>query len=615
MPINRNSTKIFTYISDKLKEYDNKYEKEGTDSKLRKHQFLINKFFTNIEFEDIKGMLLYHSMGSGKTITSISIALEYIKRFNEKIIIMANKSLHQNYIFDIKKYLTLKKISETEINDILKNNFHFISMNASNIVLKFKEIDIKNKLLIIDEAHNMFNSVVNGSNSMLEIYNLIRKESTIKLILLSGTPIINTPYESVICFNLLVNKKINILPENYADFLNYLIDIDNEELYKIRLEKFGNRIIGLISYFDNDINEEFPKNLGINLVLCPMTKLQTEQYFIFKNMELEKQSNYFSKNRGKNIGIAKNEKGGIGDYKIKTRMLCNILPQDDIENCIKFNKIYENIKNVNNGKNISLIYSQFTNDYGIASLEKYFLKKNMLCLNKEFNLTTLSENNFFEKNNNDSETTVEKILKKKYFAIISGDVEFENRQKIQNLINNPKNKYGEYISIIIISSTGAEGLNFSNLRTIHILEPYWNYSRILQIQARGIRYQSHKNLKSDEQNVITYIYLSHLTKDVETTDEEIYTLAINKNTLINDFLDIYKKYSVDCDFHLKDNCAKCNVADKQLFNNNFEIDINISNPCHANISTEIEVVLVKDNIYKDKNGKLYKLINDELIPI
>ena len=614
--MNRNNTKIFSFISDRTKEYNIEYEKE--QNKLRRHQYIINKFFNNIQFEHIKGMLFYHSMGSGKTITSISIALEFIKNFKEKVIIMANKSLHQNYIFDIKKFLSFNNnnYSEESINNIIDKDFIFISMNASNIISKFKAINIKNKLLIIDEAHNMFNSVVNGSQNMTEIYNIIRNENNLKLILLSGTPIVNTPYESVICFNLLINNKYKILPENYADFLNYFIDIDNDELYKLRLDKLGNRIVGLISHYENEINEDFPKNLGIDVIKCPMTKTQSEQYFIFKNMELEKQSNYFSKNRGKNIGIAKNNKGSIGDYKIKTRMLSNILPQDDVINCIKFNKIYDNINNINNGKNISLIYSQFTNDFGIASLEKYLLKKNMLCLNKEFNITHLNENDFFNNNNNiENKSIVENILKKKYFAIISGTVDFEDRQKIQNLINNPKNKYGEFISIVIVSSTGAEGLNFSNLRSIHILESYWNYSRILQIQARGIRYLSHKELKSDEQNVKTFIYLSHLTNDVKTTDEEIYELAINNYDLINDFLNLYKKYSIDCDFHFKENCAKCNVDSKSLFNDNFEIDINISNPCHANIQTEIGVIHVENNIYKDKKGKFYKLINDELIPL
>ena len=610
MEISRNNTKIFSFIKDKMIDINNSYDSDKTV--FTRHQYVINNFMTTIEFKDVKGMLFYHGLGSGKTITSIGIALSFIKKYNQKVIIMANKSIHQNYIFDIKKYLTLNKIPENEMDPIIKDNFDFISMNASNILVKFKELSIKNKLLIVDESHNMFNSVVNGSKNMTELYDLVRNEKTIKIILLSGTPIINSPYEATICFNLLVNKS-TILPENYADFLNYFIDIDNEDLYKLRLEKLGNRIVGLVSYFQNEINKDFPKNLGIEIVKCPMTKIQAEQYLIYKNMELEKQSQFFSKNRGQNVGLAKNSKNSIGDYKIKTRMICNIFPQDGVENCVKYNKINEHINNINNGNNIALIYSQFTNNFGIASLAEYFLKKNMLCLNKEFDISNLTVNDFFKEDS--SETLAEKIVKKKYFAIISGEVEFENRQKIQNLINNSKNKYGEFISIIIVSSTGAEGLNFANLRSVHILESYWNYSRILQIQARGIRYKSHIELKDDEQDVKTFIYLSHLTDDVKSTDEEIYELAINNYALIKEFLDIYKKYSVDCNVNYKIDCAACNVNEKSLFNENFEIDINISNPCHANINTETEVEFVKDDIYKDKNGKLYKLVGDELVQI
>ena len=562
-------------------------------------------------------MLIYHGLGSGKSITSISIAFDYILKYKQKIIILMNKSLHQNYLTDIKKFLTLKKFSINEINDFITNNFEFFSLNASNILLKFKQTNIKNKLIIIDEAHNLFNSVVNGSKNLTELYYLLRNEDKVKIILLTGTPIINTPYEATMCFNLLINKSYHILPENYADFLNYFISIDNDDLYKLRLDKLGNRLIGLISHFQNEINDDFPADLGIDIIKCPMSKIQTEQYLIYKNMELEKASMVFSKNRGKNIGIAKNIKNGVGEYKIKTRMLCNYCPQEALENCVKFNKIFTNIKNINNGNNISLIYSQFTNNYGINSLSLFLLNNNFLLLNNEFNLNTLEHEEFFQNinNNNTNLSEAEKIIKKKYIAIISGDVEFENRQKIQNLINDPRNKYGEIISIIIVSSTGAEGLNFSNLRSIHILEPYWNYSRILQIKGRGIRFKSHIQLKDGEKNVKTFVYLSTLTEEVKTTDEEIYELAINNYEVIKDFLEIYKKFSIDCNINYKTDCTTCNVNEKPLFNENFEIDINLTNPCHSSITSEIDVEHVGDDIYKDKHGKLYKLVADELVKL
>jgi superfamily II DNA or RNA helicase len=612
--ISRNNTKIYSFIKNKIDTFNNDYDNKDI---LNKHQFVIKQFFHNITFDKIKGMLIYHGLGSGKSITSISIAFDYILKYKQKIIILMNKSLHQNYLTDIKKFLTLKNFPINEFNDFITNNFEFFSLNASNILLKFKQANIKNKLIIIDEAHNLFNSVVNGSKNLTELYYLLRNEDTVKIVLLTGTPIINTPYEITMCFNLLVNKSYNILPENYADFLNYFISIDNDDLYKLRLDKLGNRLIGLISYFQNEINDEFPADLGIDIIKCPMSKIQTEQYLIYKNMELEKASAVFSKNRGKNIGIAKNIKNGVGEYKIKTRMLCNYCPQEPLENCVKFNKIFTNIKNINNGNNISLIYSQFTNNYGINSLAPFLLNNNFLLLNNEFNLNTLEHEEFFQNinNTNTNLSEAEKIIKKKYIAIISGDVEFENRQKIQNLINDPRNKYGEIISIIIVSSTGAEGLNFSNLRSIHILEPYWNYSRILQIKGRGIRFKSHIQLKDDEKNVKTYVYLSTLTEEVKTTDEEIYELATNNYEVIKDFLEIYKKFSIDCNIHYKINCTTCNVNEKPLFNENFEIDINLTNPCHSNITSEIDVELVGDDIYKDKHGKLYKLVADELVKL
>jgi superfamily II DNA or RNA helicase len=610
--ISRNNTKIFSFIKNKLDEFNNTYDNKDI---LNKHQFLLKQFFYNISLDKIKGMLIYHGLGSGKSISSISIAFDYINKYKQKIIILMNKSLHQNYLTDIKKFLSLKKFSSDDTNTFINDNFEFFSLNSSNILQKFKQIKIKNKLIIIDEAHNLFNSVVNGSPNLTELYYLLRNENDIKILLLTGTPIINTPYEITMCFNLLVNKNYNILPENYADFLNYFISIDNDELYKLRLDKLGNRIVGLISYFQYEINEDFPLDLGIEIIKCPMTNIQTEQYLIHKNMEIEKASLVFSKNRGKNIGIAKNIKSGIGEYKIKTRMLSNYCPLDSINNCVKFNKIFNNIKNINNGNNISLIYSQFTNNYGIASLVQYFLNNNFLLLNNEFNLTTLKHEEFFKTTNTTALSEAEKIINKKYIAVISGDVEFENRQKIQNLINDTRNKYGDIISIIIVSSTGAEGLNFSNLRSIHILEPYWNYSRILQIKGRGIRFKSHTQLKDDEKNVKTFVYLSTLTEDVKTTDEEIYDLAINNYLIIQDFLNIYKKFSIDCYINYKIDCASCNVNEKQLFNENFEIDINISNPCHSNITSEIDVESIGNNIYKDKHGKLYKLVADELIKL
>ena len=57
-------------------------------------------------------------------------------------------------------------------------------------------------------------------------------------------------------------------------------------------------------------------------------------------------------------------------------------------------------------------------------------------------------------------------------SIIKGDISFESRNYIQHISNNPDNKYGDIIHMLLISSTGAEGLDLKCIRTVHIMEPY-----------------------------------------------------------------------------------------------------------------------------------------------
>ena len=59
------------------------------------------------------------------------------------------------------------------------------------------------KVIVIDEVHNLAASIAsNGFNAPI-IYELLMRAKNIKLVLLSGTPVINTPYELAIICNLL----------------------------------------------------------------------------------------------------------------------------------------------------------------------------------------------------------------------------------------------------------------------------------------------------------------------------------------------------------------------------------------------------------------------------
>ena len=220
-----------------------------------------------------RGILLYHELGSGKSIASIAATEGYINQ--KKIVIMTPASLSQNYenelliaskigrnlkktwtqikinkkspdmIAELSKYAISSKLVKKDglvwvplykddiegavikiekirynsvdakdakykaeidvaINHIIRNRYTFINYNGLSEKM-VKELGTKpfdNSFIIIDEIHNFISRIVNGSRLAKTVYNHLMNAKELKLILLSGTPIINQPYEIATLINL-----------------------------------------------------------------------------------------------------------------------------------------------------------------------------------------------------------------------------------------------------------------------------------------------------------------------------------------------------------------------------------------------------------------------------
>jgi superfamily II DNA or RNA helicase len=217
-----------------------------------------------------RGILLYHELGSGKSIASIAASEGYV--FNKKVVIMTPASLSQNYENELlfaskvgrnlkrnwtqvkvdKKSMAMMKsltdkyaitdkfvkknglvwiplyrgdiegaevvtesvkyYSDTKyreeldlsISHILRNRYTFINYNGLTEKM-IKELGAKpfdNAFIIIDEIHNFISRIVNGSRLAKSIYIHMMNARGTKLILLSGTPIINQPHEIATLINL-----------------------------------------------------------------------------------------------------------------------------------------------------------------------------------------------------------------------------------------------------------------------------------------------------------------------------------------------------------------------------------------------------------------------------
>jgi hypothetical protein len=85
-------------------------------------------------------------------------------------------------------------------------------------------------------------------------------------------------------------------------------------------------------------------------------------------------------------------------------------------------------------------------------------------------------------------------------TIVSKIQEYD--EKVENNVN------GEVIKILMITSSGAEGINLKNTRYVHIVEPYWHMVRLEQVIGRARRICSHQDLPEKMRTVQVFLYLS-----------------------------------------------------------------------------------------------------------
>ncbi len=150
--------------------------------------------------------------------------------------------------------------------------------------------------------------------------------------------------------------------------------------------------------------------------------------------------------------------------------------------------------------------------------------------------------------------------------------------KVYDLKNltDEDNKNGEIIKVIVISMTGAEGLDFKNLRQVHIMEPWYNLSLVEQIIGRAVRNCSHKHLPFKERNVEIFLYGTLLNGiDEEAVDLYIYRIAELKAVQIGRVSRILKESSVDCLLNIDQTLfteENMNTIVKQQLSNKMVID-------------------------------------------
>ena len=159
------------------------------------------------------------------------------------------------------------------------------------------------------------------------------------------------------------------------------------------------------------------------------------------------------------------------------------------------------------------------------------------------------------------------------FLEYHGGTSTKDRNRFLQEFNAESNSRGTERKVMCIGPAGTEGLNFTNIRQIHILEPYWNETLIEQIIGRGVRHCSHSKLPPEER--VVHVYKYRCVRPLGgrmTTDMAIYNLSRDKQNLIESFLNVIRGASVTCELnknhHPNQGRFKCFKQDSTIVLNN-----------------------------------------------
>ncbi len=593
---------------------------------LQKHQQRVLDYF--IENPKLRGLLIVHGTGSGKTLTAISIT-EQLRSYKE-VIVLAPRSLHDNFKKDLRKY--------THGNEDRMNRYVYISSNASNMMHKLetssddisgvdiKTLDLNNKLIVCDEFHNLMVAMSNGSKNASALYDMIMKSKNCKLIFLTATPIINNYYEIIIGLNLCKgyiygddNEKLTLFPEDENTFNKYFVDATTNELKNVN--KLRNRMFGLVSYYGDLYNhkvedfftdmrktikmEHFPDRLPIKVELVKMSSIQQVEYLSFREKErLETKNsigggNNYETLKGLNFkikagAITKSKSFGKStSYRIKSRQCSNVyFPEDNTINIYEKMEVYSpkicKIYNNMSKDNKVIIYSNFLKS-GLETMAGYLESKGY----KLFTPQTKFEEGV------------------KYYAYYTGDIKPDDRTATLKEYN----KLDTQLKVLLISSSGSEGLSLKTCREVHIMEPYWNLERIKQILARAIRFHSHDELPESQRNVQIYIYLAIYNhkpskKDELPTDVYLFTASIKKHHINQDMMKLVASVAIDCidsNKNLNFKCYECDPKNgRSLFINQLDKDMETPSPCQHTHEIKAKEFIIDGEIYYIADNDIYQ---------
>lgn len=450
-----------------------------------------------------RGMIAWHSTGSGKTCTSAGVIDAFWDTNREIIFATSIDALASNpeYKFHECSKNLYPRWRKNTVQDVgaqyKQRGVRFLSFaKLSNRVQNYKTnpndkdpqriVNLDNAILIIDEVHNLFRPLPTQQKEYKRLEEELtdpNKHKGLKVVILTATPG-DTPADIV--------KLLNIV-RTPSDPLITIPDSNNKESLSI----FIKSIRGLVSYFDmSSDNTKFPSVLEPKeFIRVPMSNAQFKKYIeAYKSVKTH-QTDYDE--------LAKNNQ--LSKYWEPARKYANMIFNFDKDMALsdfsaKLPVLLSQIAKFPLEKHY--VYSSFYTKLGYGGQGIVGIAKQMDVAGYE--KMSVADAQKFNKSGNLPPKGV-----KRYALAITSEVG-KHLDDILRIYNHPDNKYGEIIHVLLASQTYNEGIDLKAVRHIHYFEPLITMASDKQTLGRAARYCSHADLDRDagEWNVKLHRYIT-----------------------------------------------------------------------------------------------------------
>jgi Helicase conserved C-terminal domain len=481
-------------------------------------------------------LLVVHKIGAGKTCLSIQVGLKWrgtktklasgeTKDASKPLYVMP-ASLIPGFRAELRSkcagtdYITAAESSElvtlkpgsAEYNEIIarsderiNKDFIIMSYNKFASAMSVGASKVAAPVLIVDELQN-----VNSPGG--KYYAAVRKwteKYAGPIILMSATPLFDSAEE---INSLAVLMRLN--PQGV---------ISPEDIPRL--------FAGKVSYYEGAPDYTFP-DVMVRVKKCKMSPHQAKWYRAQVEAEMKKSGDIKLRNVAESFYIKSRQKSNIVYPKGLTGQAgLNLLTANKIRSDLdkysaKYSVLVRKLLRSHGPESLSFVYTGFTGAGGISALKK--------CLGAVGYKDYLADG-----------------PGKRRYVVWSGEETLREKQTIRDVFNSPENNDASQIQVVIGSSAIKEGVSLMRVRTVHLLETYWNLSQTAQIIGRAVRYCSHKTLPARDRSVLVYIYAA-VTGDVskepqpeESIDLYMLNIAEKKRDDITPYMDAFADVAID----------------------------------------------------------------------